>query len=118
MSSTSWRAKKKSASLNTMFFLPHNLCCLCRKGGNPISSCQSVKPVTVKWKKTERRQKSANISGLPGPQLFFFPASHIDQSTVIVSSHSWAFSHSEFQFTRERTEMSETKKETLLPVAA
>lgn len=53
-----------------MFFLPHNLCCLCRKGGNPISSRQSVKPVTVKWKKTERRQKSANISGLAGPHSY------------------------------------------------
>lgn len=115
MSSTSWRAKKKSASLNTMFFLPHNLCCLCRKGGNPISSCQSVKPVTVKWKKTERRQKSANISVLPGPHSYssFLPVISISP-TVIVSPHSWAFSHSEFQFTREGTEMSKAKKENSL----
>lgn len=80
----------------------------------PVSkACHSE--MEKNWTSTEKCKylRSPWIS-----RLFFFPASHIDQSTVIVSSHSWAFSHSEFQFTRERTEMSETKKETLLPVAA
>lgn len=33
-----------------MFFLPHNLWCLCRKGDNPVWSHQSVQLVTMKWK--------------------------------------------------------------------
>lgn len=33
-----------------MFFLPHNLCCLCRKGNNPVWSHQSVQLTKTKWK--------------------------------------------------------------------
>lgn len=42
--------KKKSVSLDKMFFLPHNLWCLCRKEDNPVWSHQSVQLITMKWK--------------------------------------------------------------------
>lgn len=49
----SLRAKKKK-SQNKMFFLPHNLYCLCRKGNNPVWSHQSVQLIKLKWKNWKR----------------------------------------------------------------
>lgn len=94
-----------------MFFLPHNLCCLCRKGDNPVWSHQSVQLVTMKWKKKKKTWKWGEKCKYPNSlwtfQLFLSPASHIDQSCCLPNAPLMGIysSQSEFQISGKYTEM-------------
>lgn len=68
-----------------MFFLPHNLCCLCRKGDNPVWSHQSVS--LSQW-----NEKTANITILSGlPSYSSSCQSHWSALLFTRNLHPWAF---------------------------